>query len=494
MRTVILLNKYASTSPHKDSEKTSILNDNDGTVHTYYLTNHRHSFHKYTHFRFILKPDGSMWHDGTLFMFYKIKANPGFSDARFSTYEQALREFIAFCEESGTDYKNPIAEYDAPTDRFKRYLIATKRSASTGEKLMPVITAFYEWMMEMNGMPNHLQENQVPLWREIKYKSHKTQYRGSEYTTVKNVCKFDGNNQKSDGIYIYDGGKLRPLTREEEIIILKTVNEIGNPEFQNIFHLALMTYARKQTLLTLRLYHILNALDDQKIDSLPTSLEDVKQWKQQIKWPEDKAELKMRVGAGADADVKGGTTTYTITIRGWLWKRIVTYMISERAFKRRALARPQKTELNQYLFLTDKGNAMYHAKSDVNYHNIKALGVANLHYGNALDQFMTKLHSRLKSKGHNIKFHFHCLRATGGVRFLENRASDKKSYANRSAWLMDVQALQKLLNHRDISSTWHYLEYLYKGEKIPETIEKADQYTFDLMSLYDSEIKNWLNQ
>jgi len=486
MKATTLVNRFASTSALKDSVETIVKDENGETVGSYYLNDNKHPFKKYVHFRFILKPDGSLWHDGNLFMLHKIKKSPAFSNPSFQRYEQALREFISYCDESGTDYWNPTEEYDAPTDRFKKHLENTGRSATTGEKLMPIITAFYEWMKASNGF-----SSEVPLWREIKIKNPKPEYGGGEYISVKDVCKFDGNNQKSDGVYIYDGGKLRPLSREEEKIILKTVNEIGNPEFRILFSLALMTYARKQTLLTLRLHHILNALKDQQLESLPATLDEVDKWKQSIKWPEDLDELSIVVGKGHNADVKGGKTSYTVTIRGWLWKRIVTYMVSERAFARRKLAIPQKTKLDQYLFLTSHGNAMYHAKSDLNYEDRKSLGVEDLHTGNALDQFMKTLRERLRLKGHNIEFHFHCLRATGGVRFLENRSNTKNGYANRTAWLMDIQALQKLMNHADISSTWHYLEYLYFREKIPEAVEKANEYQLELMSLYDLDTMNW---
>jgi hypothetical protein len=487
MKANTLVNRFASTSPLKDSIKTTITNENDEVVGTYYLNNHKQPFNEYAHFRFILKPDGSLWHDGNLFMLHKIKKNSNFSNASFQRYEQALREFIAYCEESHTDYWHPREEYDAPTDRFKKHLENTDRSATTGEKLMPVITAFYEWMKERNGF-----SNDIPLWREKTIKNPRPENGRGEYITIKDVCKFDGNNQKSDGVYLYDGGKLRPLTREEEKIILNTVNEIGNPEFKILFPLALMTYARKQTLLTLRLHHILDAIKGNKINSLPATLDEVENWKRSIRWPEDLEELSIIVGKGHNADVKGGKTNYTITIRGWLWKRIVTYMVSERAFSRRKLAIPQKSEVDQYLFLTSHGNAMYHAKSDLNYNDRKELGLEDLHTGNALDQFMKTLRERLRLKGHDIEFHFHCLRATGGVRFLENRSNNKKGYANRTAWLMDIQALQKLMNHADISSTWHYLEYLYYSEKIPETVKKADKYQLEIMSLYDSGTKNRL--
>jgi hypothetical protein len=480
MRTTTLVNRFASTSSYQESAEQHILKEETQDVYTYYLNNHRHSFHEYPHFRFILKPDGSLWHDGNLFMFHKVKQFPGFSDESFTRYEQALREFIAFCEESRTDYWNPTEEYDAATDRFKKHLEENERSPSTIERLMPVITAFYEWMKEKNGF-----DSEIPLWREEQVRNPHPEFGGGEYYTIKDVCKADGNNQMSDGAYIYDKGKLRPLSRKEEQIILKALDKIGNPEYRLVFHLGLVTFARKQTILTLRLHHILDALPGQKIDSFPRTLEDVAEWKRSIKWPDDLVELPMLVGKGHNADVKGGKTNYTITIRGWLWKRIVTYMLSHRAYERRLLATPKNNELDQYLFLSDEGNPMYHAKNDPGYHDRTKRNTEEIQRGNSLDQFIKTLRQHILRRGYDIEFHFHCLRATGGVRFLESRAEGKKSYS-RFEWAGDLRALQKLMNHADPSSTLGYLEYIEVNKRIEETIDKANEYQLELMSLFDS--------
>ena len=66
-------------------------------------------------------------------------------------------------------------------------------------------------MKEKNGFTNN-----IPLWRETTIKNPRPEYGRGEIYSIKDVCKFDGNNQKSDGVYIYDGGKLHPLTRDEE--------------------------------------------------------------------------------------------------------------------------------------------------------------------------------------------------------------------------------------------------------------------------------------
>ena len=286
---VTITNRTATLNPSKESIEQALFNFKTGEyIDSYYLTNNTNSFNEFNRFKYIYKSDETLWHEANIFLIDYIKKKPSLSLDRIKTYEKALREFISFCEpldENGVrkvfiDYHKAEHENYAPTHRFRQYLIdnkvKTKKSETAVERLMPPICAFYEWMLD-NG-----NKFDVPLWKE------NIVLRDGVERVSKDVCKY--LYRKSGGEYVYDDGKLRPLSLYEERMILKGVNAIGNPEYRLIFFIALNSMARKQTILTLRIRNILSALPE-NVEQIPESVEDVDIWLRTITWPSDMADL-----------------------------------------------------------------------------------------------------------------------------------------------------------------------------------------------------------
>lgn len=488
METVTITNRIASLTPAKDAIEQSLFDLKTGEfIDSYFLINSRNSFHKYHNFKFIYKTDGTLWHEANLFIMDHIKKRPSFSLDSINTYEQALREFIAYCEpldkngkrEVFVDYKKALIENYAPTHRFREHLIETKiktkKSLKAVERLMPPVCAFYEWLIE-NG--NKL-EFDVPLWNE-----KVVSYKGREMI-VRDVCQYE--NRKSDGQYVYDDGMLRPLTIYEERMIRRAVTAIGNPEYKMIFFVALNSMARKQTIMTLRIRNILNAMQG-KVEKIPDTHEDAVKWLRSITWPSDMADCSILVGRGHGADVKGNNKNYPIKIKGWLLKQLVVYMVSERAYERRAKSFQQKTELDEYIFLTDDGNPMYHAESDPGYYDKKKRRTAEPQKGNGLDQFINnELRPWLRLRGVDIEFHFHCLRATGAIRFLEERArkANRRGYS-QAEWASDIEALSRLMGHSSTETTYHYLNYMSSNETLNKTVDDVGEWYFEQLNQWSA--------
>jgi len=490
MGTITITNRIANLTQVTNSIENYIYdNDTGEAIHKYYLSDSNQSFHEYNHFRFIYKADGSLWHEANLFMFDYVKKQPGFSKSSFETYEQALREFIAFCEplKDGKltkfiDYEKADREMDAPTHRFRKHLIKTrvdtKVSITAIDRFMPPVCAFYDWKMKRGHKFN------VDLWKETTVRNP---YNGEEMIT-RDVCQY--THSASDGQYIYDNGKLRPLTIHEERLIRKALIKIGNPEYRFIFNIALNSMARKQTILTLRLRDILGAIPG-RIEDMPKSLDEVPKWLNKIMWPSEMQDCSIIVGKGHGADVKNDNKNFSIKIKGWLLKKLVIYMTSQRAFERRALAFPQKSELDQYLFLSDKGNPMYHANNDPGKHNRKMRRTAEAQDGNSLDQFINnELRPWLRRRGYDIEFHFHCLRATGAVRFLEERGrkNNHRSYSPIE-WSADIQALRQLMGHSNSDTTIRYLIYMDTNDTLGKVVDDAGEWYIEMMSDWDENTK-----
>lgn len=471
-------NVFVSTRSVKNAEEVNICDEHGEVVETYYhVQNSSQRFKEYSHFIYVFNADGSLWGDANLFFLYKVKGNPKLSASRMRFFASALTEFRLFCDESDTLYKDPGTwDYeDTPTHRFHNYLINTRRSPKTGKRVMSVITQFYEWLFSEDGLITPF-----PLWTEKQAKT-----KSGYIVTVKDVCQFPGEktNEETTETYVTDGEHLRPLSELEQDAVLQAVSEIDNPEYKLVFFIALESKARKQTILTLRLHHFVKSLP------LSASTEDVQSWFKTIAWPEDTEEIKIMVGVGHDADSKKGLfESYPIYIHGWLWKRIIFYIASERAFARRKKALPQKEELKQYLFLTQRGNAMYHAKNDLYYNDFNKLGLKSLKEGGALDKWIDEtLKPKLEENGHHFHFKFHDLRATSAANFLETKRKINGSYRDRDAWSDDIDELAVRMNHSSTKTTWGYLKHKSLEEEKPMAQANYEKEMMRLISYFDGE-------
>ena len=470
-------NIFVSTRPVKNAEEVNISDEHGEIVETYYhVKNSSQRFNMYSHFIYVFNSDGSLWGDANLFLFYKVKKNPKLSPRRMRLFASALTEFQVYCAESKTAYKDHKDwDYeDTPTHRFRNHLI-DRRSPKTGKRIMSVIAQFYEWLLSEGGLITSF-----PLW-DAKQVTTKNGY----VVTTKDICQFPGEktSEETTETYVTDGEHLRPLSEPEQEAILQAVREIGNPEYKLAFYISLESKARKQTILTLRLHHFVKSLP------VSASAEDVHAWFKTITWPEDTDEEKIMVGTGYDADSKKGKfESYPIYIHGWLWKRVVVYIASQRAFARRRKALSQKEELKQYLFLSQRGNAMYHAKNDLYCNNLGELGLKSLKEGGALDKWIDEtLKPKMEENGHSFPFKFHDLRATSAANFLKTKRKMNGSYRDKNAWYDDIEELSIRMNHSSTDVTWGYLKHKSLEEEKPMVQANYEVEMVRLISCFDDD-------
>ena len=454
-------NRFVSTRKVKNAIECYIWDQENDMIETYYqIPNNNQNLHEYSHFRFVLDKDGALWSDANLFLLYKVKDNPKLSPSRMKYFVDNLTKFKEFCDNYDTDYLKPVGFNDTPTHRYRNYLEhVTDKTPKAAKRCMQAVTIFYEWMFEYNGF-----STPFPLWKEKIVPNKK-----GWPVKVKDVCQFIGEKHRepTTSTYVTDEEHLRPLSDKEQNALLDALARIGNPEYTIIFYIALESMARKQTILTLRLHHF--------VDSLPESYspKDIDKWFKILTWPSDVERKTIMVGLGQDADSKKGRyESYPIYIFGWLWKRIIVYIVSQRAFKRRSKALPQDNELKQYVFLTQSGHAMYHAKNYLYYNDIAKTGLNEVHEGNCLDQWISgTLKKTLKNTGNDFEFWFHCIRATAAKNFLEMKRKANGEYTNFTMWRQDIEELAKRMNHSSTLTTEGYLHYLIKNEQLPKEAE-----------------------
>jgi hypothetical protein len=134
---------------------------------------------------------------------------------------------------------------------------------------------------------------------------------------------------------IEDGGKLRPLTWDDQLLLIKNIMKWTNPEMALIHLIAIFTGARIQTILTLKRSNFRAPL------------------------AELNTEWRLKVGPGTGIDTKGDKALF-LYFPAWLRERICTYVASPRAAKRYDAA--NKGEHEDYLFLTKYGRPYYDPK------------------------------------------------------------------------------------------------------------------------------------
>lgn len=461
-------NRIVQDRAVKNSEMMVITDPETGEVKDSFYTvrNSSSAFYDYGNFCYILNADGSLWDDANLWLLDCVTKKPTFDPKTIKAKAEALGEFKAFCDEYGVDYLTQDGYGDTPTHKYRQHLIDTKRSPSASKTTMSHICMFYEWMIT---------EQHLYVEHELWIAEHKKTKHGRNVIT-KDVCQFKGLKSRKEQTdrHVFDGGVLRPLQPHEQQVIAECMEELKNIEYPLLWQMTVESMARKQTLMTLRLGDI--------VDSLPesSSMKDQRAWLDSLKMLKDDDVHTIMVGVDYDADSKQGLfENYPIQIRGWLWKKLVIYISSDRAFKRRKKALPQDDEnpLKQYLFLTQQGNPMYHAKNDRYYHDITATGLKDIKDGDALDTWINatlKPYIRLREGYELFDFHFHDGRATGAANYLRSRVNEFGDYANENAWYGVLEQLAIIMNHSSIETTKGYLRFLYHEKAV-----KKEQTTYE---------------
>jgi integrase len=413
------------------SNKIEIYNDN------FYIT-------YYNHFPILVNDDGTLWKYANLYLLYKIKSP---KLPHYSTLHNIAKELKAFFEwslENNIDYLNEKRRVRRPTYMYRFFLQKKLENGTntdkTVKKKMSVVINFYEYLQNIL----HL-KFRFPLWeKQDAYISYKDVYgfqQGKKVET-KDLLRIPSFYSSSSDDYIQDDGKLKPLTQEEQILIFKALNKLGNTEMTLSCLLSVTTGARIQTVCTLRLKH----------------------FEKQVS--EKERYIPIKVGLGTDVDTKNNTV-YFLQIPSWVYLKIQIYLKSQRYKKRfenqKHIFRDEKL---QYIFLTNRGTPYYVSKYDKyleTYINI----IPN---GNTIRQFLhTTLHKELGGK---FKFRFHDLRATFAMNLLDLQMPLVNKGEMTLYELLSI--IRERMPHKSLLTTERYLNFRNKQSQ-----KQLIQYEFE---------------
>lgn len=344
-------------------------------------------------FPIVTTASGGVWEPALLFFSHRIF---DLGNCQIETHRNVaddLQHFKQFLDSKNLAYDNfdCPASHELPTYRYRSYLQNQISQGllpiSSARRRLQSVVAFYRYLIEKKIV---LPAN-AP-WKEKNVKLHIRDDKG--FSRLRNVASTDLRikfqvQQNHYSETIDDGGKLRPLSWNDQIVLIKNLMEWKNPEMAIIHLIAIFTGARIQTILTLKTTHF---------STSPNALDD---------------EFKLKVGPGTAIDTKGDKISF-LNFPMWLFERILTYSASPRASKRRAKNINQ--DHDDYLLLTKYGRPYYDAKIDTQKFQNGKITRYNSN-GQEVRKYKALLIKKINATTNGSIFHyrFHDLRATFGM-------------------------------------------------------------------------------
>lgn len=404
----------------------------------------------YPQFPLVLNADGSPWEPACLWLLDRARAKP-YKVSSLNPVAQGLRSYKEWLDDLDIQWDDfsAVDKYLRPTYLYKTHLQdlinigAIKPSTASGR--MHTVVGFYRFLMQNDRMGFHPQN--AP-WIEgtigRQYRDSKGFKQVKELTTVDVSIKVPKRDYAWDRT-LNDGGKLLPLSRHEQTVLVKVLKQLGNSEYELMHYVALLTGARIQTVLTLRW------------GAFATPPSQVNQWP-----------FKLQCGPGTGIDNKGDVPGVYLAVQRELYEWLHIYAISDRAKVRRDKSQLQQDPSN-YLFLTNQGGAYYESKDDRN-----ALRASDeplkrsSSTGQNLRSFITDyVIPEVRKTIKDFYYQFHDLRATFGINWVDAVLGEGDTHG-RYIWAREQ--LRKLMWHKLPTTTDRYLQY----RKHQQDLEKAE--------------------
>lgn len=389
----------------------------------------------YNLFPVVLDRSGVPWDVANLYILSRLEGTPTPNMGTYSSIAEDLSAYLSFLENEGIDFTLFLQrKLHRPTYRYhgelKFQVEAGELAAPTAKRRMGTVIAFYRWLVGQE-----LIKPAYPTWQESDRYINYMDARG--FSKSKKIATTDISikPRKQDDPFVEtidDGGKLKPLTGAEQEWLLEALINLENTEMSLVHLLALLTGARIQTVLTLRVKNV------------------------QLELPAATTEFRLNIGPGTQIDTKFDKSM-TLTIPGWFYERLRIYAHSDRAKKRRYRAVGGDIP-SQYLFLSNQGSPFYQAKEETRVFDANNK-LRHFKNGQAVRQFMMERVIPWIQKNHDktFRYQFHDLRATFGMNLT---ASQLALVQQGTISLHDAREFVRTrMGHDSGATTDRYLKY-----------------------------------
>jgi integrase len=407
---------------------------------------------------FLFHRNGEPWIEANSFLLDLVKNKHAHNRPTDDAQRKASRllDYLIFTENNEIDWLDFSARRitQRPTYRYHLHLMEmTKRGPQVANQYTGVVYQFYKFIARYW---HSIDIERVDSVRQIRIFVENIYGQSRQITVEKRSQTQSYNKSKTIPMgFVDDEGEcLRPLTNLELASLVEVINSDGwSAQERLIILFALMTGARKQTVLTLRIKHI-EALMEGPLQ------------------PEGTYILKAGPGTGIDTKNSKAQTLY---IPKDLAEDLLTYVRSPLAKSRRnrfsqgyaasyANLEPI-AQGDEYVFLSEQNNCYYMAASDPRYRFVKTRPM-----GAVADTLKKKL-MRSVSAEFPTDFSYHWLRATFAYQLYQRlvpRLKDRRLLPGE-----EISIIQARLHHERRETTENYLK-LFK--MIPEKLKAQEDY------------------
>lgn len=375
--------------------------------------------------------DGEPWRATNEFALYKLQAVSGNNIKTVVSTMRHLKGYADWLEQNDIDWRDfPKKRKDRCLFRFRGHLISQRNEGvikpSYATARMNAVINFYRWA-QIHGWIERKE-----LWEDETKSIRFVSTTGFARTMRVVSSELSIPNRTRLGMRLEDG--LTPISEENRTILLKFLQERGMTELYFMYLLGFYTGARSETIRTLRLSNIENALDDPTTPALK------------------------RVAVGPPTKVK---TKYDVSaqllVPTPLIEVLQRYAYSVRRLTRQARASETDRAL---LFLTERGNGYSET---------------------SFTKLVSDLRERLLKAGHGQfqDMKFHQTRATYGTQLMRWAMNVLPSETDALVFVRDA------MFHKEESTTWRYIKFI-RSEPIKE---KLSEEFFNLFTGKDGEMQ-----
>lgn len=393
-------------------------------------------------FPFLFHKNGDPWFEANSYLRALVEEQASINRPTDDVRRRAskLLDYLIFCEDQALDWldfsgRRPVLR---PTYKYFYHLISGgTRSAAVINQYTGVVFNFYKFV---SANWHDIDMQRVDTVREVRLLV-KNSYGATKLVTAE---KRSLTQAKPPGCMVpigyvrEDGEDLRPLANNELAEFLRVVTGQEWSALERLILLAgLITGARKQTVLTLRLKHLKNFTPD-KLQGDGTYL--------------------LHAGPGTGIDTKKDRSQ-RLHVPKQLAEELVVLANSPMMKARRIKLRTNLAEKypgqnmadeDMYLFLSDQGNCYYMAKDDPRYPIVKSRPA-----GQVTDTIKRKLIIRT-SDGFPKDFSYHWLRATFAFQLYQRLQTFIVTGAMQSGDAIDF--IRERMHHATREMTEHYLQ------------------------------------
>lgn len=393
------------------------------------------------HFPFLFHANGESWHEANDYLLSLLKHKPSMSLRTDDVRRQAskLLDYLLFCEDESLDWLDFSGARPSLRPSYKYFYYLINQSGRSNAVVNQYTGAIYNFFRYIS-----VHWHEVDMRRVDTVKQVKIVVRGVNGSKVIDVEKRSLTTRArpvspvSLGFVREDGEDLRPLSNLELRTLLATI--VNEKQWSTIERLilqtSLMTGARKQTVLTLRLRHLQGFSEDRLL-------------------PEGAYKVHAGPGTGIDTKFDKPQDLY---FPKQLAEELVTLAYSPMMKKRRKKFCAQMaahfgmsiSEEDMYIFLSDQGNCYYMAKSDPRYMSAKSPQT-----GQVTETIKRKLIDKA-SEQFPKDFSYHWLRATFAYQLYQRLQALVDKGAMRDGEVIDF--IQNRMHHESRGTTEHYLK------------------------------------